>query len=65
MNNVIPFNQMQAYETAKLKTLTKKYGLSLGDRACLALAKMKKIPVVTADRVWGKLELGIKIIVIR
>jgi ribonuclease VapC len=41
------------------------YGLSLGDRACLALAMELKLPVVTADRAWIDLDLGIDICVIR
>ncbi len=36
-------------------------GLSLGERACLALGR----PLVTADRVWGNLDVGVEVIVIR
>jgi PIN domain nuclease of toxin-antitoxin system len=37
----------------------------LADRACLALGLRLGGPVVTADRVWGKLDIGIEIILIR
>lgn len=40
-------------------------GLSLGDRACLALGLALKAPVYTADRSWKNLKVGIRIHVIR
>jgi PIN domain nuclease of toxin-antitoxin system len=46
----------QAYRTAELRASTKSLGLSLGDRACLALASSLDLPALTADRAW--LELG-------
>lgn len=48
-----------------LITKTKPYGLSLGDRACLASAAREGIPVMTAERSWGKLDMGIDIQLIR
>ena len=63
--NLIPFDEHHAYRAASLRSKTKNKGLSLGDRACLALGETKKIPVITADKVWKELDLGIKIIVIR
>jgi len=62
---VIDFNYEQAIICAGLDSITKKYGLSLGDRACLALAKYKNLPVLTADKSWEKLKLGVKIKLIR
>lgn len=62
---VIPFDTAQGYLTASLITHTKPYGLSLSDRACLALAKQRELPVLTADKIWAKLDLGIEIQVIR
>jgi ribonuclease VapC len=44
---------------------TSRLGLSLGDRACLALALSRSIPALTADRDWKKLKLGLSIVVIR
>ncbi len=52
-------------EIARLRPLTKAHGLSLADRACLALAKRLDIPVVTADRNWRDLNLGITVQLIR
>lgn len=42
--------------TGTLIQETRQFGLSLGDRACIALGMMRKIPVLTADRVWKELE---------
>lgn len=44
---------------------TKKLGLSLGDRACIALGRQLRRPVLTTDRNWRYLELEIEIRVIR
>ena len=55
------FNIEQSIIAGSFISVTKDYGLSLGDRACLALAKYKNIPVLTADKAWTKLNLGIKI----
>ncbi len=48
-----------------LITQTRALGLSLGDRACLALGLALKAPVYTADRSWKNLKLGVRIHVIR
>jgi PIN domain nuclease of toxin-antitoxin system len=48
-----------------LRRQTRDHGLSLGDRACLALAVSLGLPVMTADRAWMALDLGIEVIVIR
>jgi ribonuclease VapC len=63
--HIIDFNIEQAIIAASFDEITKKYGLSLGDRACLALAKYKNYSVLTGDRVWKELELGIDIRLIR
>ena len=52
-------------EIARLRPLTKARGLSLGDRACLALARRLDIPVVTADRDWADLDLRVTVQLIR
>jgi ribonuclease VapC len=62
---VVPFDGLQARTAARLRSMTRRAGLSLGDRACLALADRLGYPVVTADRVWASLEVGIEIIMIR
>jgi PIN domain nuclease of toxin-antitoxin system len=48
-----------------LITTTEKYGLSLGDRSCLALAIALKAPVYTTEQSWRNLKLGVPIHVIR
>jgi ribonuclease VapC len=65
VSQIVPFDHVHAVTAAALRNLTKAQGLSLGDRACLALAKLKKLPVLTADKAWGRLELGINIQIIR
>ena len=62
---VIPFDTELAFKTGALITDTKKLGLSLRDRACLALALMRQNTAVTAERVWSKLKLDVTIEVIR
>ena len=61
----IVFDEPLAYETGKLRIKTKKLGLSLGDRACLATAKKKSLPAITADRNWLKLKTTVRIQCIR
>ena len=62
---VRPFDESLALDAGFLRTATRQYGLSLGDRACLALAMRERVPVVTADRTWANLDLGIDVQVIR
>jgi ribonuclease VapC len=62
---VIPFDGPQARAAARLRSLTRHAGLSFGDRACLALGDKLGCSVVTADRVWATLEVGVKIVLIR
>ena len=59
------FSAEQADMAGELRRSTREFGLSLGDRACLALALVRGEPVVTADRVWQRLRLGVEIEVIR
>ncbi len=54
---VIEFNTDQALECAALRPLTKHLGLSLGDRACLALAIQENATAVTADKMWANLNV--------
>jgi PIN domain nuclease of toxin-antitoxin system len=62
---VIAFDEDQARATARLWPATRRFGLSLGDRACLALGRGLGRPVVTADRTWAKLDIGIDVVLIR
>ncbi len=59
-----PLTTRQAEIAAHLFQPTRALGLSLADRACLALALDLALPAVTADRVWGQLKLDIEIEII-
>lgn len=60
-----PFTPQQAERAAWLWSHTRNHGLSLADRACLALAMDQGLPVFTADRAWSRLNLDIEIRVLR
>lgn len=60
-----PYTADQAKIAGSLIAKTEKYGLSLGDRSCLALAISLKAPVYTTEQLWKKLNVGIPIHVIR
>lgn len=62
---ILPLTADQAERTAFLRAETRHLGLSLGDRACLALAAELGLPAVTADRAWQDLSIGIEIRVAR
>ena len=62
---VVPFDRPQACIAARLRSITRHAGLSLCDRACLALGDRLGYPVVTADRVWASLDVGVEIVPIR
>jgi PIN domain nuclease of toxin-antitoxin system len=62
---VIPFNEEQAFKAGMMRPATKSIGLSFGDRACLALGIFLNQPVLTTDRLWGSLSVGIEIRVVR
>ena len=59
------FDTEAATRAAALRITTKSLGLSLGDRACLALATRHNLPILTADKAWSTLTLGINIHVVR
>jgi ribonuclease VapC len=62
---VLPFTGEDALEVARLRALTRAYGLSFGDRACLALARRLGLPALTAEGAWAELDLGIPVEVLR
>ncbi len=62
---VADFDQGLAQQTGALAALTRNRGLSLGDRACLALARREHAIAVTADYAWNKLDIGVDIQLIR
>ena len=62
---VAPYTQDHARIAGDLIAETEKYGLSLGDRSCLALAIALNAPVYTTEQAWENLKVGIPIHVIR
>ena len=60
-----PFDETQAMAAGLMRTATQKLGLSLGDRACLALAVQEGATVFTADRTWAALDLEVDVELIR
>ena len=65
IREAVPFTSDQAKIVGGLITQTRSLGLSLGDRACLALGLALKAPVYTADKSWKSLKVGVRIHVIR
>jgi ribonuclease VapC len=65
IQEVLPFNEEHARIAGDLIAQTRRLGLSLEDRACLALATALKAPVYTAEKTWKSLGLGVPIHVIR
>lgn len=65
IQEAVPFTAYHAKTAGSLIAATRSLGLSLGDRACLALGLALKAPVYTADRSWKKLKLNVRIHVIR
>jgi PIN domain nuclease of toxin-antitoxin system len=62
---IVPFDEEQARIAGDLVSRTHSLGLSLGDRACLALGIALKAPVYTAETAWKKLKVAIPIHLIR
>jgi PIN domain nuclease of toxin-antitoxin system len=65
IQEVIPFDISHARLAGSLVTQTRALGLSLGDRACLALAITLRAPVYTTEQAWKKLKLEVPVHVIR
>jgi PIN domain nuclease of toxin-antitoxin system len=62
---IVPFDMAASEIAGALLPATKPHGLGLGDRACLALALMRGEAVLTADRSWAKLDIDVKVELIR
>ena len=62
---VVPFTAEHAESAAELWPRTRAAGLSLADRACLALARHHGVPALTADRAWGDVQVGVEVVVVR
>ena len=63
--DIVPLDAEQAVEAGTLRRATKAAGLSLGDRACLALAKRLGVPAATADLAWRRVDTGVELTLIR
>lgn len=61
----VDFDSDLARVVGTMRTKTRSRGLSLGDRACIALALRERATIVTADRVWAELDLPCKVELIR
>lgn len=62
---IVDFDAGLAYAAAHLRPITRGLGLSLGDRACLALAQHLHLPVLTADRGWEGVQVGVEVRTLR
>jgi ribonuclease VapC len=61
----IPFSLEHAEKAGELWQVTAPFGLSLGDRACLATGVCENMPVMTADKIWQKIPLPLDVQLIR
>jgi ribonuclease VapC len=62
---VVSFDTEQANMTGKMRNVTRTRGLSLGDRACLALAASRGATAVTTDKAWKDFEQVARVLVVR
>lgn len=65
VREIVSFTPEHAQTAGSLVAKTRPFGLSLGDRACLALAISLDAPVYTADRSWKSLKIGVRVNLIR
>ena len=65
VGGIAPFDHELASIAAGLEPSTKPLGLSLADRACLALGIHLGLPILTADQAWAKIDVGAKVELIR
>ena len=62
---IVPFDAEQAHAAAGIRAVTRRRGLSLGDRACLQLAARRGLPALTADRAWVELGVAVDVRLVR
>lgn len=62
---VVAFDERQAELVGSLEPLLRNRGIAFGDRACLMLGRLRGLPVLTADRPWASLDLGVEVRLIR
>jgi ribonuclease VapC len=58
---IVPCTESQAVTTAAMLQIAKQFGLSIGDRFCLALTLEMNCPVLTADKIWQNITLDVDI----
>lgn len=63
--DVRPFDAPTAIMAGTLRAATRHAGLSLGDRACIAFATATQATVLTTDRAWAALDIGVAIELVR
>jgi PIN domain nuclease of toxin-antitoxin system len=61
---VLPFDENDGIQVGLLRPMTKTLGLSLGDRACIALGKKLNATIITADKAWKGIK-RIEVVVVR
>jgi ribonuclease VapC len=62
---VIEADKHRAILAGELHAVTRRTGVSLGDRFCLALGRELGVPVLTTDRRWKTLDLDVEVTLIR
>ena len=62
---IVPATLSHAVEASRLRVPTKHLGLSIGDRFCFALARERNLPVLTAERIWDRVKVGVPVVRIR
>ena len=63
--DVVAFDRRLAETAGALRQQTRSLGLSIGDRACLALASDLRLPAITTDRLWVKVDVGVEVRLLR
>ncbi|MGI9090555.1 MAG: type II toxin-antitoxin system VapC family toxin [Gemmatimonadaceae bacterium] len=63
--DVVATDASLAKEIARLAAETRSSGLSLGDCVCLATGRVTQLRVLTADRAWAKLDVGVQVTIVR
>lgn len=63
--SIEPLTAADCVAVARLRPITRPQGLSLADRACLALAERLGVPALTADRKWLEADVVAEVQMIR
>ena len=62
---IVPFGPDEVAVMGEIRRATMKYGLSLGDRSCLATGLVRSVPVLTADNTWANAKIpGLEVVVL-